>query len=350
MFTAVKMPYDHVRYVAGVFPEYNYNMPNRQNALHKWLSQTLDSTSFSLTPLAGDASFRRYHRLHYGEISRIIMDAPPDREATAPFIAVAELLRSHGLNTPRIHAMDTVQGFLMLDDFGDRVFLNSLSSTNTNELYQSAIDTLITLQGISLPCSIDLPLFDKRHCLNELGLCEQWFLRAWLGLDLSDNECEIIKTTFDELSDAVLAQPLVVIHRDYHSRNLMLTGTACELGVIDFQDAMIGPYTYDLASLLKDCYIQWPPAQLDRWLRYYYERSPLAQASSYEAFVQAFHLCGLQRHLKVLGVFSRLFLRDNKPGYLKDLPLTLHYVLSALETCGQWPAFYDLMRTRVRLP
>jgi len=324
-------------------------MPNRQNALYKWLNQVLHSVPFSLSTLAGDASFRHYHRLHYGNISRIIMDAPPEKESVESFVAVATLLAEHGVKAPHMYAMDQSQGFIMLDDFGDQVFLKSLSSVTANALYQSAMDALIDLQKIPVTCS--LPAFDKTHCLKELHLFEAWFLKANLGLDLSDSEKSLIESSLDWLADKVMEQPRVVIHRDYHSRNLMVldNSDACELGIIDFQDAMIGPFTYDLVSLLKDCYVQWPAEQIKQWLEYFYSRSDVAQRWSLPDFSRAFDLCGLQRHLKVLGIFSRLYLRDGKPGYLKDLPLTLHYVMSCLESCEELADLYRFMQVRVKL-
>lgn len=337
--------------VAAIFVSGEYNMPNRQNALHKWLNQVLDSVPFTLSALAGDASFRHYHRLHYGNISRIIMDAPPDKESIDSFVDVARLLRMHGIKAPQIHAMDKTQGFAMLDDFGDHVFLKTLSPANTDSLYQSAIDTLITLQKIPVPCSVALPTFDKVHCLAELHQFDQWFLEANLGLDLSVSEKQLIQDTFGWLSDTVLKQPQVVIHRDYHSRNIMVIDpkNSVELGIIDFQDAMIGPFAYDLVSLLKDCYVQLPPEKITQWVHYFYQQSGVAKQWPLTEFVKAFDLCGLQRHLKVLGIFSRLYLRDGKPGYLKDLPLTLHYVLSCLESYEELQAFYQFMQTRVKL-
>ncbi|MGQ3890681.1 aminoglycoside phosphotransferase family protein [Legionella sp. CNM-4043-24] len=326
-------------------------MPNRQNALHNWLNQALHSVPFSLTALAGDASFRHYHRLHYDNVSRIIMDAPPDKESTESFISVARLLSQHGVKAPQLYAMDTAQGFIMLDDFGDQVFLKALSASNANALYQAAMDALITLQQIPVSSETPLPEFDRRHCLSELAVFDHWFLEAYLGLKLSASEKRMIQDSCDWLSDAVLKQPRVMIHRDYHSRNLMVLNQnpPFELGIIDFQDAMMGPFTYDLVSLLKDCYVQWPTEQITQWVSYFYSHSTVARQYSLPDFIRAFDLCGLQRHLKVLGVFSRLYLRDGKAGYLNDLPLTLHYVMSCLETCKELQALYQFMQDRVKL-
>ncbi|MDP1603598.1 MAG: phosphotransferase [Legionella sp.] len=326
-------------------------MHNRQNALSKWLEGILGLSQFSLTPLTGDASFRRYFRLHYSGISRIVMDAPPEKEPLGSFIAIATLLRANGILAPEIHASDEKQGFLILDDFGDCLLLNKISSESVDKLYQSAITTLITLQQCPAS-SYAFPHFDKKFILQELHLFNEWFLNAYLKISLTASEERLIEETFDWLSNEVAGQPKVVIHRDYHSRNIMVTDNRHDsrLAIIDFQDAMQGPLTYDLVSLLKDCYIQWPRETVIRWLTFFYENSPQAKDYSQLSFVRAFDLCGLQRHIKVLGIFSRLYLRDNKPNYLKDLPLTLHYVLACLESYSELQPFYQFMQRRIQLP
>ncbi|CDZ76526.1 putative phosphotransferase related to Ser/Thr protein kinases [Legionella massiliensis] len=322
-------------------------MQNRQNALNKWLEGTLIPPQFSITSLTGDASFRRYFRLYHDDTTRIIMDAPPDRESIESFLAIASLLSSAGIHTPKLYALNKEQGFAVFEDFGDMLLLAKLNPQSVNKLYTAAIDTLITMQKAATET---LPFFDKQFILYELNIFREWFLSAYLKINLSQAEEMLLNETFDWLSDQLLQQPQVFIHRDYHSRNIMILNDEPEFGIIDFQDAMNGPLTYDLVSLLKDCYIQWPREQVMAWLSYFYEHTPLAQQYSFADFARAFDYCGLQRHLKVLGVFSRLYLRDNKPNYLQDLPLTLHYVMACLEGREELHDFYQFMHTRIRLP
>ncbi|KTC99358.1 aminoglycoside phosphotransferase family protein [Legionella erythra] len=325
-------------------------MQHRQNALNKWLQDVLHEQHYELAPLTGDASFRRYYRLRYNGISRIVMDAPPDKETMKPFLLVGHLLSQAGVKTPTVHACDEVQGFAVLDDFGDTLLLSQLTPERVGSLYHQALSSLIVMQqcateqhGEKLPC------FDQAFMRQELGLFSTWFLDSYLNMNLTPSEATMIEQTFDWLIAEISRQPQVFIHRDYHSRNIMLLESG-ELGIIDFQDAMSGPFTYDLVSLLKDCYIQWPSEQVREWVCYFHTHSTIAQQWPFQDFLRAFELCGLQRHLKVLGVFSRLYIRDNKPGYLKDLPLTLHYTLAFLESCEELQAFYQFMQSRIQLP
>ncbi len=325
-----------------------YIMQTRENALNKWLKNTLGETPFALRPLAGDASFRRYFRLQYEEKTRIVMDAPPDKESIAPFINVANQLSAVGIHTPAIHAVDLANGFLLLEDLGDRLLLSILSHDNANILYKEAINTLIKLQ--TCPAQTQLPLFNNAFMLKEISLFREWFLHAYLGLTLSTAEEELLGETFNWLTTQIATQPQIFIHRDYHSRNLIVLEQrqSFEIAVIDFQDAMKGPLTYDLVSLLKDCYVQWPREQVLLWLTQYYENQPLTQHYSFEDFIRAFDLCGLQRHLKVLGVFCRLHLRDNKPNYLRDLPLTLNYVTACLESYTELQPLHQFIEQKVK--
>lgn len=327
-------------------------MHNRKNALNKWLEKIVDDSSFTLKKLTGDASFRQYHRLHYQGYSRIIMDAPPNKEPISTFITVNAFLRKNGLRAPEVFAVDEAQGFAILEDFGDNLLLGQLSTETADTFYQSAITTLIKLQHCPLSSPNTFPPFDNAFILKELHLFTEWFLLGYLKINLTNAEKTLIQTSFNWISDEVSKQPQCLIHRDYHSRNIMILGNTVEapLGLIDFQDAMIGPLTYDLVSLLKDCYIQWPKEQVMQWVYFFYEHSRLAQSMSLALFIRAFDISGLQRHLKVLGVFSRLYLRDNKPGYLNDLPLTLNYVLDCLETYEELQPFYHFMQQRIQLP
>ena len=327
-------------------------MHSRQTALHHWLLNVINTADYELTPLTGDASFRRYYRLHYLGEFRIVMDAPPDKETVGPFLHIARLLSEQGIHAPHVYAADEQQGFIVLEDLGDTLLLSILQADNADKLYRQAMDIILRMQASIHPLHAQIPCFDKAYMLQELQLFITWFLNGYLKLTLSDAETKLINSHFQLLVTEISAQPQVFIHRDYHSRNIMFIERdgQFDLGIIDFQDAMQGPLAYDLVSLLKDCYIQWPREQVLDWAALFYSQSPIAQQMTLPAFIQGFERCGLQRHLKVLGIFSRLYLRDNKPGYLNDIPLVLNYVMSALEPCAEWSEFYQFMLNRVRLP
>jgi N-acetylmuramate 1-kinase len=323
----------------------------RENALKEWLIHILKQQDFHMTPLAGDASFRRYFRVQLNGQSWIVMDALPEKEDLKPFIHIAQTLMQATVHTPQIIAMDLNQGFLLLSDFGDRLLLNVLHVEAPDSYYQQAINTLFQIQS----CTINDPKlasFDKTHMIQEMSLCSEWFFKAYLALNLNADETALMQQTIESIATEVTKQPLTFIHRDYHSRNLILCEEHEEpiLGVIDFQDAMRGPITYDLVSLLKDCYIAWPRTKVLEWVKFYYTQQPLVQDYSLADFIRAFDFCGLQRHLKVLGIFCRLYLRDNKPGYLKDLPLTLKHVLECAETYEELHSFFHFLQMRVFLP
>ncbi|MCL9685161.1 aminoglycoside phosphotransferase family protein [Legionella maioricensis] len=326
-------------------------MHERENALKEWLIDTIKHKDFTLTALAGDASFRRYFRLNAKGSTQVIMDAPPEKEDIEPFVHVAKILAKANVCTPEILAINKEQGFLLLSDFGDQLLLDKLRAETVNSYYHEAINTLFKIQQCS---SNDpkLPSFDRAFMLKEMNLCPEWFFKAYLSLNLAEDECLLVQKTMEWIATEVSNQPLTFIHRDYHSRNLMLINKQEEgvLGVIDFQDAMRGPLTYDLVSLLKDCYISWPREQVLEWVAFFHSRSDLARNYSLAEFIRAFDLCGLQRHLKVLGIFSRLYLRDNKAGYLANLPLTLKYVLECSEIYEDLHPFFHFLQKRVLLP
>lgn len=324
-----------------------YTMQTRENALNEWLKTIVGNDSFTVTPLAGDASFRRYFRLHSDGVSRVIMDAPPNKEDIAPFIRIGHLLANNGIHTPHIYAVNNEQGFILLEDLGDHLLLSALSEENVDSLYTLAIDTLVQLQ--STPANdVTLPAFDKSFMLGELNVFREWFISAYLNISLTTEQEQLLDRTFDWLTTQISNQPNVLIHRDYHSRNLIILENS--MGVIDFQDAMYGPYSYDLVSLLKDCYIQWPHEKVMSWLAYFHQCLPATARDSLDELSYAFDLCGLQRHLKVLGVFCRLHLRDKKSAYLKDLPLTFNYVMSCLERHESLLPFYQFMQHMIQLP
>lgn len=326
-------------------------MQNRENVLHTWIKSILGTTDYILRPLAGDASFRRYYRLQYDGLSRVVMDAPPEKESIVSFIHIAKTLENAGIHVPRLHALSIEQGFILLDDLGDKLFGQAIIADEPDILYHAALSTLLNMQN----CPIDdppLPSFDVPFMLKEMYLFQEWFLKAYLGLQLTSEEEQLIHDTQNHIATTLILQPQVFIHRDYHSRNLMVIDDSQNptLGVLDFQDAMKGPITYDLVSILKDCYVSWPRDKILSWVSDFYSDNPRLAHYSLEEFIKAFDLCGLQRHLKVLGIFSRLYLRDNKSGYLRDLPLTLDYVMSCTEYYEELHPLHRFLQQRVVLP
>ncbi|MDQ7089345.1 MAG: phosphotransferase [Methylococcales bacterium] len=311
----------------------------RATAILNWLTNdiSLDVRSFEMA--SSDASFRRYFRLHDAQESYIVMDAPPDKEAITPFINVAMLLKKAGVNVPTIYHQNVPQGFLVLTDFGSTCLLDQLDNENADERYQLALDELFKLQSTVIATyPTPLPYYDKALLTNELSLFYDWFTQQLMGKTIPVPLQHDLNTL---LIDSALEQPQVCVHRDYHSRNLMVVDST-SLGVIDFQDAVIGAITYDLVSLLRDCYIAWPPERLEGWLKSYYQRlvDDEMLKVSFDTFQRWFDLMGLQRHLKVLGIFSRLYLRDNKASYLADIPQTMAYVEQICQRYSELTEFY----------
>lgn len=319
-------------------------MDTRLNALTDWVSQQPEFAGAALTPVAGDASFRRYFRAQAGNRQAIAMDAPPGHEDCRPFVAIARHWRAQGVAVPAILAEDLTQGFLLLEDFGDQLMLSALTPDSADTLYRQAMDELLVIQ--QAPDSPDWPLppYDEALLDREMALFPDWLIEQQLGLEISDRERCMLDTSFAFLRESALAQPQVTVHRDYHSRNLLIRPGARVPGVIDFQDAVRGAITYDLVSLLKDCYIAWPEARVSVWVNHYRQLSAAAGLHHADAdtFRQWFELMGMQRHLKAAGIFARLALRDGKTGYLADVPRTVHYLvhsssrLPALRHFHQW--------------
>ncbi len=285
----------------------------------------------TFSPVSGDASFRQYFRLRDAAgASFIAVSAPPDKEDNEAFISVRDLLAAGGTAVPELHAYDPVAGYMLLSDFGDTLLLGELNAANVDDWYGSACGTLLNLQKIDAAV---LPEYDAAQLGSEMRLFDEWFVAGLLGYELTGDQMQMLAVLRDELIAAAVSQPQVLVHRDYHSRNLMVL-EGDELGVIDFQDARRGPVTYDLVSLLRDCYVQWPAEQVRGWALEYRN---MAQAASIitdiddAEFMRWFDLMGLQRHLKVLGIFARLSLRDGKDAYLKDLPLVVDYTYSVAE-------------------
>ncbi len=303
-------------------------MPERLQQLEQWLARSCRLPEFALVPASADASFRRYFRVTLPDGSTLVaMDAPPDREDCRPFVAVAARMRSAGLHVPQIFEQDLAQGFLLLEDLGSQSYLAALNPETVEPLYADALAALLRLQTRA-PVN-DLPRYDRDLLTREMGLFTDWLLGKHLGLNLSREEQQMLAATFERLIDNALAQPVVCVHRDYHSRNLMLV-EADNPGVIDFQDAVAGPITYDLVSLLRDCYVTWPGAQVDAWVEGYHRQAQAAgllEGVDAATFLEWFDLMGVQRHLKAAGIFARLNHRDGKAGYLADIPRTLGYIV-----------------------
>ena len=314
-------------------------MDQRLEQLQHWLKQSEISYQ-DIQPASADASFRRYFRITHAENSYIVMDAPPEKEDCKPFIKVAKILLGFGLNVPQILKQDLAQGFLLLSDLGDSVFLSELNNNTVDAMYISAMNSLLLIQKNKIP---DLPCYDETLLRSELSLFSDWYLEEQLKITLSEPQKEILENTFELLVKNALAQPQVCVHRDYHSRNLMVNEKQPDKpGVIDFQDAVIGAVTYDLVSLLKDCYIDWPREKIEEWVKYFHAQAEslgIITNVSEKQFLRWFDLMGLQRHLKVAGIFSRLKHRDGKTGYLKDIPRTMNYVFDVLE---RYPEFKPL--------
>jgi aminoglycoside/choline kinase family phosphotransferase len=305
--------------------------------LEEWLKSIPSHALSDIRPASADASFRRYFRVRDANTGQtfVVMDAPPDKEDCEPFVHITRLLRGVSVNAPDIITMDLAQGFLLLDDLGDRQFLDHLDVNNCEDLYKDALTALTNMQRIE----DHLPPYDRQRLSDEMGLFEPWYLNRHLGISLDSQQQAVLGSIFDLLIESALEQPQVFVHRDYHSRNLMLVDDN-NPGVIDYQDAVIGPVTYDLVSLFKDCYIEWPRARIEAWLDRYLRQTTVDIPVDRKQFIRWFDLMGVQRHLKVLGIFCRLNYRDGKAQYLNDLPLTLKYVL---DSCAQYDELTPLL-------
>jgi N-acetylmuramate 1-kinase len=317
---------------------------SRLTQLKEWLSALSGETVLpeSLRPASADASFRRYFRVDSPDGGTYIaMDAPPPQEDVNPFIHVAEVFGATGVSVPKVLERDTARGFLLLSDLGSTTYLNQLNSDTAHKLYLDAIDALVLIQTQSKPDV--LPEYDRALLHRELMLFPDWYVGKHLGITMTDKQTETLNKVFDTLLANNLAQPQVYVHRDYHSRNLMVMDSG-NPGILDFQDAVYGPITYDLVSLLRDAYIQWDEEMVLDWAIRYWERARragLPVSHDVDAFYRDFEFMGLQRHLKVLGIFARLYHRDGKDGYLKDLPLVMEYTRKA---AGRYNTLAPLIR------
>jgi aminoglycoside/choline kinase family phosphotransferase len=317
-------------------------MPNedvRLKLLENWLQQKLPELfaeqgwgtvpAATLTPASSDASFRRYFRWQGAGRTLIVMDAPPPQEDCRPFVKVAQLLARAQLNVPQILAADLERGFLLLNDLGRQTYLDVINEGNADALFADALQALLAFQ--QLPMNEPMPSYDDALLRRELQLFPEWYVRRHLGVDLSPAQQAAWQRSSQLLIDSALAQPQVLVHRDYMPRNLMLSEP--NPGVLDFQDAVYGPVTYDVTCLFKDAFLSWPEARVRSWLEQYWQQARdlgVPVQAEWEDFLRASDLMGVQRHLKVIGIFARICHRDGKPKYLGDVPRFFSYIEAVL--------------------
>lgn len=323
----------------------------RVEQIRDWLTGELGFRLLRLEPASADASFRRYFRAWAADgTTRVVMDAPPDKEDIGPFLQVAALLEGCEVHVPHVYAADSARGLVLLEDLGSELYLTQLrAGADPDLLYADALQALLRIQLDGREALRALPRYDRAALEREMALMPEWFCARHLQLTLDDADRGVLAESFELLTLAALEQPLVFVHRDYHSRNLMLLPNR-NPGIIDFQDALAGPVGYDLVSLLKDCYIDWPRARVERWVSAYRAQlvgSDGLAGTSEQEFLRWFDLIGLQRHIKVLGIFARLWYRDRKHGYLADLPRTFGYVQDAVRRYPELWRFGDWLQRRV---
>lgn len=319
-------------------------MPRTQ-VIQDWLSVLFPDTTFTLAPASADASFRRYFRATFADgQTRIVMDAPPEHEDCRPYVKIAKLFAEAGVHVPTIHAEDLARGFLLLSDLGNTTYLAALNAhpEGAAALYREANSALVTLQSASRPGV--LPDYDRALLSRELDLFPEWYLARHLGLSLADEERQALADVFAKILANNLAQPRVFVHRDYHSRNLMLSEP--NPGILDFQDAVYGPISYDLVSLYRDAYITWEEEQELDWVIRYWEAARAAKlpvAADFYDFWRDYEWMGVQRQLKVLGIFARLKHRDGKAQYLDDMPRVQAYLRRACARYGDLKPLLNLL-------
>ena len=291
------------------------------NNIKIWL-ESIDWRDYSIEVASSDASFRSYYRIYKENKSYILMDSSLDLDSLLPFVDINHRLSQSKVKAPQIIAQNIQKGYLILEDFGDTHYLDILTKDNYQQLYQKAIQEIIKMQQSDIS---NLSIYNKEFLIFEMNLMQEWYLEKYLNITLSKKEINIINDSIEKIANTVLSQPQdTFVHRDFHSRNILYTPTK-DIGIIDFQDAKSGAITYDLVSLLRDCYIEWNTSEVEKLALYYKDQAKLDIDD--KTFIRWFDFMGLQRHIKVLGIFSRLYLRDGKDGYLKDIPLTLKYVL-----------------------
>ncbi len=321
----------------------------RLTELEQWLRAKCALQVDALQPMHGDASFRRYFRIHAHGNSFVVMDAPPPQENCRSYVAVANALRSIGLKTPEIIHADLAQGFLVVTDFGDATYLKTLNTDNADRLYQRALRALALLQGCRSVAGHIVPVFTADFMWKEWAWHKEWVLEKMLGLAPPVAEDDLDQC-YQFIVRSAVEQPQVFMHRDYHSANLMVLEED-SVGILDFQDAFIGPVTYDLVSLLRDCYIDWPRERVQDWVVSYFRQLchlGTLQGISEQDFLRWFDLMGVQRHLKALLTFSRKHVRDHQSHYLKYVPRTLEYILSVSQYYRELDILHDYLRVTVQ--
>jgi len=333
------------------------NNDSRLNELTQWFSEQLphiaqkigctETTVNNLQPASSDASFRRYFRWHSDQVDLVLMDAPPPHEDCTPFVKMAQLLAEGGLHVPKVWAQDLQRGFLVLSDLGQQTWLEVLNPDNADEFFALAMGALIQLQQIEID-DAHLPVYDEALLRRELQLFPEWYVQHELGITLSEQQEYLWQQACDVLVNSALEQQQVLVHRDYMPRNLMLSEP--NPGVLDFQDAVRGPVSYDITSLFKDAFISWPEQRVEGWLQQYWQQARTAGIALPETFAQFQYDCdlmGAQRHLKVIGIFARINHRDGKPRYLADVPRFFNYLQQVIE---RQPALAPLAQLLASFP
>lgn len=316
------------------------NIHARKSQLTTWINDLYPNANIQLSTVSGDASFRHYYRFTYEGQSYIALDSPPTLEDNQPFIDTSQILFNAGIHVPEIIEKNSEAGFFILTDFGDCLLLPELNETTADRLYELAIDTLIQLQSVD---ASTLPKYDAALLHKEMQLFSDWYLEKHQSLTINTELADLLSNTYDFLASNALNQPQVFVHRDYHSRNLMLTKND-RLGVIDHQDAVFGPITYDLVSLLRDCYIAWPQEKIDIWVEKFFIALPNQADFNQAQFTRWFDLMGTQRHLKAIGIFCRLNYRDGKPSYIHDIPRTLNYLAQVSKRYAELQPLHHLIQ------
>ncbi|OTG62685.1 phosphotransferase [Acinetobacter sp. ANC 3903] len=318
----------------------------REQLIQTWITSVLGSDQFETHFLAGDASFRRYARIKLNNKTFMLMDAPPEKEDCGPFVTIDEFFDKNGVRVPHIIAKDLELGFLLLEDFGDVLLSTLLNEQTVDAYYAQSFKQLIQLQAID--GTNHFPNYSYEKLISEMELLTDWMLPS-LHIQPTAEESALIKRSFAILANAALAQPQVIVHRDFHSRNLMKIEGETDLGVIDFQDAVIGADTYDLISITRDAYVQWNAERVYTWFKTFYDLLPESskQDRDFEQFKKDADMMAIQRHIKILGIFVRLFERDGKSGYLKDLPRVMWYLLEESKLYVELQPFMQFIQAKV---
>ena len=316
----------------------------RAQLLQLWLNKHYDIVEDSFSAVSGDASFRRYFRFTannvFGiqQVSLIAVDAPPEKENSQPFIDIAKLLFDNRLPVPEIYQYSLQDGFYVQQDFGDQLLHGSLNNNSADYLYDLAMNSIVSIQSVNAD---NLPLYDSALLQREMHLFSDWYLTKHLSMSLDTSTIDMLEQAYFILENNALEQPQVFVHRDYHSRNLIVINYNT-LGIIDFQDAVKGPLTYDIVSLLRDCYIDWPQEKINQWLSEF--NSKLETELDINQLIRWFDLMGIQRHLKATGIFCRLNYRDGKSGYLNDIPRTMNYVKTVSSKYDELTSFNSFLK------